>query len=207
MTRIAARELAARARARSPSTSTNSGPPKGSRAREHELGRPGRIPRSAEVAQHPRVAVGDPAERRRVSRLELAQGDRRPRRRASSSALGDRVAVRVAAGVAELRRRSAPRGPRRCSARAPRPRRGPGPRASRGPRRGRTRAAGGGGSPRAPPARRPAVSADAAVGLVLDQAELVHPLEHRGHGPRRDAEPLGERRGRRPGPRSRRASA
>jgi hypothetical protein len=33
------------------------------------------------------------------------------------------------------------------------------------------------------------------VGPVLDQTHVRHPLEHRGHGPGRDAEPLGEGRG------------
>ena len=36
---------------------------------------------------------------------------------------------------------------------------------------------------------------DAPVGLVADQAELGHPLDHRRHRSRRDAEPLGEGRG------------
>ena len=36
---------------------------------------------------------------------------------------------------------------------------------------------------------------DPVVGLVLDQAHLGHPLQHRRNGPRRDAEALGQRRG------------
>ena len=35
---------------------------------------------------------------------------------------------------------------------------------------------------------------DAAVGLVADEPEIGHLLDHRGDGPRRDPEPIGERR-------------
>ena len=197
----------ARARARVPSTSTNSGPSNGSRAREAQS-------RTRAGSRARRGSAASP-ESESETRLKIAGAAlaRAPRARSVSSAaevelaVGDRVAVRIVARVAERCRRSAPRAPRRCSARAPRPRRGPGPRASPAPRRDRPRSAGGGGSPRARPARPAWVSVDPVVRLVLDQAELGHPLQHRGHRPRRDAEPLGERRGRRPGPRARRASA
>ena len=38
--------------------------------------------------------------------------------------------------------------------------------------------------------------ADAVVGLVAHQPELVEPLQHRGHRRGRDPQPLGERGGR-----------
>ena len=156
LTRIAAASRLPSACSR-PATSTNSGPSNGSRRAQDELA-PGPDPALVEVAQHLGVAVGDALEDGGVAGLELGQRHRvvgRPcrARRSGSGRRAGRGSGRRAS------RRSAARAPRRCSARAPRPRRGPGPRACRAPRRGRTRSAGGGGSPRAPPARPAAVSA------------------------------------------------
>ena len=132
-------------------------PLEGVAAPEDELA-PGPDPALVEKPQHLRVAVGDAGEDRRVAGIELGQRDRVV---GGDVELGarDRVAVRVEARVAELRGDPRARDPRRCSARAPRPRRGPDPRACRARRRGRTRSAGGGGSPRAPRARPTSVSA------------------------------------------------
>ena len=92
---------------------------------------------------------------------------RSPGLRARSSSSGDRVVAAMASSGVGIGspwgsrrgrrawRRSAARGPPRCSAREPRPRRGRDPTACRAPRRGKPRSAGGGGSPPARPARPP----------------------------------------------------
>ena len=191
MTRIAAATRRPSA-CSAPSTSIEQRPVERLAGAHAKLGA-GPDPEPVEVAQHLGVGVGDPREVAALPRLELGERDallaryRRARGRGSGRRAGRDSGRRA-------RPPSAPRAPRRCSARAPRPRRGRGPRASRAPRRGRPRSAGGGGSPRARPARPPR-SARRRGRAVLDQAQLGHPLQHRGHGPGRDAEPLGQRRG------------
>ena len=179
--------------ARRPRSQTE--PPNGSRLAHGRSSSPGRIPRSARK----RSISGSESETRAndAPRARLELGERHAGLVAASVelAVGDRVAVRIVRADRRAPPRSAPPAPRRCSARAPRPRRGPGPRASPAPRPGRTRAAGDGGSPRARRAR-PVGQERAAVGLVVDQAHLVHALQHRGHRAGRDAEALGQRRGR-----------
>ena len=136
-----------------PSTSTNSGPPNGcapvTRSRA-----PGRMPALGEVAEHLGVASRRPARRSRPAPARAWRARSSGRRPGRAPRWGSGRRGGRASGCRACRRSGA-RAPPRCSARAPRPRRGRGPRACRAPRRGRPRSGGDGGSPRAPPARRP----------------------------------------------------
>ena len=135
----------------------NSGPSKGCLSMTSKLVA-GRDPALGQVAQHLRVGVRDAHEASpRAPASSVGQ-------RASSALLDAQVRASGSGRRAGRRsgcrawRRSAPRAPRRGRARAPRPRRGRGPTARRATRRGRARAAGGGGGPRARRARPASVS-------------------------------------------------
>ena len=155
---------------------TNSGPSNGCFSTTSNAS-PGAIPRSAEVAEHLGVGVGDRA--RTPARAGLggreALGGLLLDHEVGATGSGRRAGR---ASDARAWRRSAPRAPPTARARAPRPRRARGPTARRGSRPGTARAAGGGGSPRAPRASPSAVSCDALVRHVLDQPELVELADH-----------------------------
>ncbi len=181
LTRIAWRPARRRARARLPATSTNRGPSNGWRPVTRELDA-GADAALGEVAQHLRIAVGDPGEGRRAPGLEL--GERTVSSGAmSSSALGIGSPWGSMRGIAELLGDPplevlgdvvlehlglvvdlVPRHPERLG------------------EVGLDQPVVSDHLERDP---LPGLGQDhAVVGPVLDQAQLGHPLQHRGHGPR-----------------------